>query len=375
MLTDNFINTTFNCDNSNNIVSQTVTVSNNINNINVECLVVPSRVFNGNNKKSFILSLLNKNCIDNTCSKTSHHGFQIFPYNLLNNDIQVDVIKPNFFSIINTKLMNPNGTIKLLDSKKKIKLIKIDNLNNNDSVIKLKDQNGNLCHDPSDKNTLGKFTYGSVNIIPNNILSYTGNPIIYFFGDYNACNMQFQLDVNNLYIYLDYGSSANLNTCLNKMKFYFQKSGNNTLDFKLPHNMHGTEYNDNVSRNFIINFNPRDISFRDGFITIIKTDNTDTNLLGNVSFSDELLTSLKTQKRDCLYVRFWTVEFNFKDNKLISMVNKNGPYKYINYLGNPKIIIYIPPYKDAQDKNFNSLVNTYFQQSENTCDVYVNLSY
>jgi hypothetical protein len=37
--------------------------------------------------------------------------------------------------------------------------------------------------------------------------------------------------------------------------------------------MHGLQYNDFISRNFIISFDPRNYSTRDGFITIINTKN------------------------------------------------------------------------------------------------------
>ena len=265
---ENFIN----CDNKKLITKKLITITdenniNNTNNTNIDCLVVPSKVFNGYKKKSFILSTVNRDCKDTQCSKGGHHSFQIFPFNLANNTIFVDTIKPNFFSIVNTKNMKPGGKIVLLNKNSKIKMIKINDLNNNNDKILTKDVNGNLCHDPDDNTTLSKFN----SKIESTTLEYKNNPIIYFFGDYDACNISKKNLVNKLYVFFYYENKKDTETCLNKMFFSNVNSGNKTLDFLLPFTMHGTQYNDYKSRNFIINFDPREISSRDGFLTIINT--------------------------------------------------------------------------------------------------------
>jgi hypothetical protein len=346
--------------------------------------------------------------------------------------------------------------------------------------------------------------------------------------------------VNNLFVYLDYGDKTQLTACLNKMKFNIVKSGNNTIDFKIPFSLHGSQYNDYKSRNFIINFDPRDISTRDGFVTIINTKNNiegfyqdtaqdtavdpinslfskyldlylnDTNLTvaafinrdnnkesiknidlntynekiddnlaknkitdsdtitffksfitdlissigttdispvttpsastntitdntptvitptddtltdntssdvapyssnaapyssnaapyssnvsplatlstqqnttqGSIYFSQDLINNLIKDKKSCLYVKFWLASFNFAENKIISVNDKKGPYKQINFVGNPKIIIYIPPYvindKKHNDSNRKKVITSLIQENENICDIYINISY
>jgi len=516
----------FRCEDTKNIVTNTMIVNetNYLKNINTDCLIVPSKVFNGEKKKNFILSVIKNDCKDLKCSKSSDHAFQIYPINLLNNTIFIDIIKPNFFSIINTKNMSPNGVIKLFNTNSKINLIQIADLNNNDETITKFDLDGNICHDPDDLDNNFKFSFSQDVKIQNTTINYINNPVIYFFGDYNACSLEKKNQVNNLFVYLDYGDQTQLTTCLNKMKFNIVKSGNNTKDFKIPFDIHGSQYNDYKSRNFIINFDPRDISTRDGFITIINTKNNiegfyqdvttnddkinnlfteymgagdslsdvfvkktpeDINIIkkidltkfknetgelsdsninkyivdnsfmdmnfdkyikelneylksnvstptvidvatpvvtpdvttvvapdvttvvapdvttaqyssdfapitqtvvpikqintpkGSIFFSRELINSLMTNKKSCLYVKFWLTTFNFVDNKLVSVNDRKGPYKQINFVGNPKIIIYIPPYvkNDKNDNNRKNVITSLIQENENICDIYINISY
>jgi hypothetical protein len=265
----------FKCTDTKNIVTNTMMVNNTnyLKNLNTDCLIVPSKVFDGGNKKNFILSVIKNDCKDLNCSKSSDHAFQIYPINLLNNTIFIDIIKPTFFSIVNTKNMSPNGVIKLFNTNSKINLIQIADLNNNDETITKFDLDGNICHDPDDLDNNFKFSFSQDVKIQNTSINYINNPVIYFFGDYNACSLEKKNQVNNLFVYLDYGDQKQLTTCLNKMKFNIVKSGNNTNNFKIPFDIHGSQYNYYKSRNFIINFDPRDISTRDGFITIINTKN------------------------------------------------------------------------------------------------------
>jgi len=468
---ENFIN----CDNKNFITNDSITVnnSNQIKNINIDCLVVPSKVFNGFQKKPFILSTVNRDCTDTTCSKGGHHSFQIFPFNLPNNIIYVDTIKPNFFSIINTINMKPNGKIVLLHRNSKIKIINIKDLNNNNNKILARDSNGNLCRDPDDKKTLTKFN----SRLEVTTLEYKNNPVIYFFGDYEACNIGKKNLVNKLYVYFDYENKKDTQSCLNKMFFTNMKSGNNKKDFLLPYTMHGTQYNDYISRNFIINFDPREISSKDGFLTIINTkksiekfqetksifqkflewkiknnngtileyylkninlkdeilnfiynytpsensnDKIDlfvlelsniilnlenspyssemppyssespfyiseknkeslenqTNLKGSIMFNSKLLNTIKLKKRNCLYINFWLTSFDFKNTKIFEFKDRKGPYKQIDFVGNPKLIIYIPPYlfKNEIDQRLNS-ISSYYQTNENVCDIYISVIY
>jgi hypothetical protein len=494
----------FKCTDTKNIVTNTMMINNTnyLKNLNTDCLIVPSKVFDGGNKNNFILSVIKNDCKDLNCSKSSDHAFQIYPINLLNNTIFIDIIKPTFFSIVNTKNMSPNGVIKLFNTNSKINLIQIADLNNNDETITKLDLDGNICHDPDDLDNNFKFSFSQDVKIQNTTINYINNPVIYFFGDYNACSLEKKNQVNNLFVYLDYGDQKKLTTCLNKMKFNIVKSGNNTKDFKIPFDIHGSQYNDYKSRNFIINFDPRDISTRDGFITIINTKNNiegfyedaspdyfvnlynkfknsklslkdyfkdnikdfkladlnDYNLKlndlsgsftpeispddltgfvdfiakltdiaksddipddipvttsvdkpddkpvttpdvvtpnvttapqssaptlqlktpkGEISFSKDLINKLIKTKKSCLYVKFWLASFNFIDDKVISVNDKKGPYKQIDFVGNPKIIIYIPPYviNNKNDINRKNAITSLVQENENICDVYINISY
>ena len=429
--------------------------------------------------------------------------------------------------------MNKNGYIKLSNKNKNINLIQINDLENNDSTIINKDLNGNLCHDPDDLNNKFKFNFTKINT--QSELYYSGNPIIYFFGDYNACNLEKKATVNNLFVYFDNGDKTKLNSCLTKMKFNIIKGGNTEIDYKIPYNLHGLQYNDYKSRNFIISFNPTHDYYNNGFITIINTkkiiegfdilsdfnnlfneytlwlsnnqnkdlidfindtnkssefilkftsdtelnstimngedinkmefllnlsnidkdkikgseSSTDTvtqlttdtvtqlttdtvtqlttdtvtqlttdavtqlptdavtqlttdavtqlttdvpqlspvvsqlppavvqplvpnkvqplvpnkvqplvpnqlpmsnSLFGSISFDQKIINDFFINKKMCLYIKFWLASFNFIDNQIVSIDNRQGPYKSINFIGNPKIIIYIPRFNTYQKK-------------------------
>ena len=84
-----------------------------------------------------------------------------------------------------------------------------------------------------------------------------------------------------------------------------------------------------------------------------------------------------TNKKSCLYVKFWLTTFNFIDNKLVSVNDRKGPYKQIDFVGNPKIIIYIPPYviNNKNDINRKNSITSLIQENENICDIYINISY
>jgi len=382
---EQFIN--INCNKKNVEKIFTVNKKNQIQNKNIECLVVPSKVYNGYNIKPFILSSVNRDCKDTKCSKGGHHSFQIFPFNLNSNIIYIDTIKPNFFSIVNTINMKSDGKIELLNKKSTINIIKINSLQNNDLISIKKDINGNICNNPNDLTTKSKFTYTQKDIVKT--LSYDNNPVIYFFGDYVACDTSQQNNINNLFVYFDYGNKPEeLTQCLNKMTFNIVKSGNTKKEFLLPFSVHGTQYNDTISKDFIINFDPRDISPRDGFITIINTQ--ETNILssssiydpttnenyGSINFNTKILENIEKHKRNCLTINFWLVSFNFQNNTIININDKKGPYKYIKYIGNPKIIIYIPPYiLKNDDKTRKKSISSVYQTNENECDIYVNINY
>jgi hypothetical protein len=93
-------------------------------------------------------------------------------------------------------------------------------------------------------------------------------------------------------------------------------------------------------------------------------------------FNSKLLYTLKQQKSNCLYINFWLTSFNFKNEKIIEIKEKKGPYKQINFVGNPKLIIYIPPYllKNDIDERVNS-IRSYYQTNENVCDIYISVIY
>jgi hypothetical protein len=368
---EHFTNSNINCNNINTKCINSnetgkINKDNFINNININCLTVPSKVFNGHNVKPFILSTVNRDCTDNTCSKGGHHSFQVFPFNLKNNDILVDTIKPNFFCIVNTTNMNADGNIILKNKNSKIKLIKLTDLNNNDNNTSEIDRYGNLCHNPNNKTTLSKFNYSqdqiinntpkhsintpkysinipkqcsitkdssiydSINNTPNQecvTMSYKGNPIIYFFGDYVACDYSQRNFVNNLFVYFDYGQNQNiLSQCMKRMTFTKTKSGNIKQDFLLPYTMNGTEYIDTISRNFIINFDPRNNSYKDGFITIINTKNNNDTIENFQSNENNLYNLYITWKNQ-------TNNSNVRDFLNNSSITENMIYDFIiNYL-------------------------------------------
>ena len=93
-------------------------------------------------------------------------------------------------------------------------------------------------------------------------------------------------------------------------------------------------------------------------------------------FNTKLIYKIKEQKRDCLYVNFWLTSFNFKNPKIIDIKEKKGPYKHINFIGNPKIIIYIPPYSSKTDDTIRKKsISSYYQTNENVCDIYISVIY
>ena len=94
----------------------------------------------------------------------------------------------------------------------------------------------------------------------------------------------------------------------------------------------------------------------------------------------------------CLYIKFWLASFNFIDNQIVSIDNRQGPYKSINFIGNPKIIIYIPRFNTYQKKKTNETNKEYkiyeniindikndikndTINDKNVCDIYINISY
>ena len=102
--------------------------------------------------------------------------------------------------------------------------------------------------------------------------------------------------------------------------------------------------------------------------------------LGSIYFNSTLLNKLYNNKRNCLKIKFWLVSFNFQNTKIINIKDKKGPYRYINYVGNPLIIIYIPPYV-INDKQYindpfrKKIMTSLIQENPNICDIYINISY
>ena len=93
-------------------------------------------------------------------------------------------------------------------------------------------------------------------------------------------------------------------------------------------------------------------------------------------FSSKLINKIKQQKRNCLYVNFWLTSFNFKNTKIFEIKDTKGPYKQINFVGNPKIIIYIPPYLLKNDIiERKKSMTSYYQKNENICDIYISIIY
>ena len=92
-------------------------IKNNLN-TDIDCLVLPGRVWNGEGKRNFIVTMANPGCSEANCNSTGNHGYEIF---LMNpnpeNIIFVNIIKPNFFCIVNTSYMRKNGKVKFQTSK------------------------------------------------------------------------------------------------------------------------------------------------------------------------------------------------------------------------------------------------------------------
>lgn len=321
--------------------------------INDECLVLPGRVWNAEKKRVFTVTMADPGCDKKNCSATGNHGYEIFimnPPDVSQNIINVDIIKPNFFCIVNTKYMNNNGgIIKFITNKnnEKLRFILINNMKDNDEYILDVDKVGNKCTNLTSSINRYDYVLSSSNQNLREI-SYNNNPRIYILGDYRPCDESKIDQVKNVYIYLDYGLTPDItNKCLGKLKL-----NKILLDVKaglsLKENHHGFIFN-TIARKIIIDFDPRGIIGRNGFLTVInvKTEIKENEILdnGSIEFSNLIINNLLAKKK-CYYVRFWLADINLNsDGKIVDdVVTRKGPYKSISFTENPKIIIYIPPH-------------------------------
>jgi len=318
----------------------------------IDCLVLPGRVWNGEGKRNFIVTMADPGCTEVNCNATGNHGYEIF---LMNpnpeNTIFVNIIKPNFFCIVNTSYMQKNGKLKFQTSKnnEKLRFIVINNIKDNDEFIVNNDNIGNKCRDPDDEANPQRYDYS---LEPDSEklreVEYEGNPRIYVMGDYLPCDISKLDKVINVYIYFDYGLTPDkTNKCLGKLKLPRDFS-DAVKGLYIKENHNGFVFDNYTARSIIIDFDPRDIVGRNGFITVINTkkDN-DVNKdlpIGSVTYNDEIIQKL-LKKIQCYYVRFWLANINFSsDTELAEVKSRKGPYKSISFTGKPKIIIYIPPH-------------------------------
>jgi len=327
--------------------------------ISNECFVLPGRVWNAEGTRNFTVTMADPGCEEKNCNATGVHGHEIFIMNSQDtslNTIFVNIINPNFFSIVNTKYMNNKGGIIKFQSginTNNLQFILINNIKDNDDFITTLDDNGNKCRDP-DSSQKFRYDYSSSSSNQNvRSISYNGNPRIYVLGDYRPCDISKLSQVKNVYIYLDYGLTPDItNKCLGKLKLTKRTAGNTSRESKieLKENHHGFIFNTKL-RTIIIDFDPRNIIGRNGFLTILNIQknemiNNELLSLGNIQFSDEILKNLLKRNR-CYYIRFWLANINLNsDNKIVDdVVSRKGPYKSISFSDYPKqIIIYIPPH-------------------------------
>lgn len=357
--------------------SDILATNNASNSVIPECLIVPAKFWNGRNKYNFTVTMADPGCDSNKCNKVGYHGYEIFIFNSKNNIISVNIIKPNFFCIVNTKKMNSNGTIifnKSLNNKN-LYFIILNTLDTNNNLL-TKNSLGNVCQTSNDA---PKYIYSSDKQLKE--ISYKGNPRIFFLGDYSSCN---NINSNKIYIYFDYqDGSTEPSSCINKLKLSLgQLSTINILE-----NNHAFEYKLYSSSLLNINFDPRNIVGRDGFFAIFNILNT-SSTLGSITFSNNIIQAIN-KKKLCFYIKFWLADINFNSStNFIDKKTQKGPYKSLLFSGNPKIIIFIPPYifpkgdkKDmtTQEINYRSLeyVNNGkdFQTNPTVCNIYVNIIY
>ena len=319
---------------------------------NMECLVLPGRVWDGEKERNFVVTMADPGCTEKKCNATGNHGYEIFIINPNPvNTIFVKIIKPNFFTIINTKYMEKNGKIKFEtnENNKNLRFILINDINDNDNFILTTDKDGNKCRNPDDVNIKQKYNFSlEPSIEKLREIEYTGNPRIYIMGDYLPCNISKLNKITNVYVYIDNGLTPDAtNKCLGKLKLSHNYS-DAVKAFYIKENHNGFIFENYISRSIIIDFDPRDVLGRNGFITIINTLNPKKPKIniqnGVISFNDEILKNL-LKKIQCYYVRFWLSNLNLtSDNEIVDIKSRKGPYKSISFTGNPKIIIYIPPH-------------------------------
>jgi hypothetical protein len=333
-----------------------------VNNFTVdsECLLLPGRVWNGEGKRNFIVTSADPGCDPtDTNSKCAPYGFHGYEMYLINPDekniIFVNIIKPNFYCIVNTSYMTANGTIKFQTSanNENMRFVLINNLNDNDTFIINRDDYGNICRDPDDEANPNRYDFS---LDPENEslreINYSGNPRIYFMGDYLACDKGKMQDIINVFVYIDNGDTPKLTTkCLGKLKLPNSFSdATKSLSLKLAH--HGYIFNNYTSRSIVLDFNPKDFGARDPYLVIINTlknkeqiQDEEEPRIGMIEFNDQIIKKLM-EKAQCYYIQFWLSSFDLPNNNkpIVDIKNRTGPYKSISFAGRPKIIIYIPPY-------------------------------
>ena len=285
------------------------------------------------------------------------NGFELNIKNPLNNNFTIDNIQYNFFHIINTKYLSPNGTIQLNSNNKHQQLVLIQSLNKN--IMNKYDSLNNMCNDNYTNNN---FIYNiKSTIAPNNIINYNGNPNIFIIADISPCNPNYIGDTIkdnvNIYIYLDYDTNPQ-NTNPNNTNLALKELSLTNILISNPNNKDNIInpfYNGFINtldcsnnNNFIFNLTPSDLI--NGFITVINTYNSNCTAskqnTGLISISNNVLTTLKKQN-NCVVYNFYLTHIDFLNPvNYIDTQNIIGPYKSITYTGTPKIVIYIPPFSE-----------------------------
>jgi hypothetical protein len=343
----------------------------------IDCLVLPTKIIDQQSKNNYITSV-------------KDHGYEVILNNYkLNkysaeptNIIYIDGLNYNFFSIINTNLLVPNGVIKLLDTNKKQSLIKL-----NDNCInkpKTTDMNNFTCRD---FDTTDDHMYNYSND-PVRAIQYTGNPKILIYGDIVPCD---KTKTNPyIYIYFKYDDTevckCNSNSalecqiiklCKNKLNFTTLTLG----DVNLNSNNHGFIFNEFLKRDFVIIFNPINDA-PNGFTTIINTngnlnssvDIEENKTVGNIKIDPDINDKLMKKYRYKINFNFYVATINLSKLNKTSISNRSGPYNSISFTGNPQIIIYIPPFVLPSDSSSPQPDYT-FQSDPTICDIYVNMIY
>ncbi len=364
------------------IVSQAY-LFNNSNNFSTDfkssCVILP---------KLILKKIKNTN---NYIIKNNYNGYELdlhMDNSSDTNNIILDNLSNNFITIINTNTINNKMTQPCtIIIKGNNQLYQIDDtskllINNNDYLCNnpTSSMPNNSLKSSNSSNQLintGLFT----NAIKKDSILVNSNQQIMIITDRPSCNKTKQN--YNVYVYINNKNSSNMfNNCI-KYHMISNVFTANTIQITSQYNGqiihlpnlknitlgYGTLFigNDETNtENYITN----------PFLTIINTSNKAFNSLSYPSSSLQMNSSTGT-----INFNSKSLPANVKYNFYVSSINLNnstnrinkktrlGPFNQINFIGNPVIIIYVPPYIKQNSNNIDS------QDSSSIYDIYINTFY